>query len=277
MIRFAKYTVLATWLGLTPVCWADVTSVGTMPASENVPLGRSASVALAWNVTRDNTSANVGQTVTSTGGTFRASSTTGPVLQDVSIPLSQARPIAGATTSFKIKETVLVPTSIIFRAQKLGATKIVYSRSFVDCAACISASGTISLPISSPSAAGFSISRVQLQFEDGAPTKLVPRESPLRVFAVISFTGTGLLEATWELAGPTSTAGEPILRTMQTVRRYLVTGTSPATLRSPTVPTSDAGLYLVTLRIAVPELAFEQPIVRYFVGETQATAKPTDD
>jgi hypothetical protein len=187
--------------------------------------------------------------------------------------LQQTKIRVGGTTNFTFKETILVPTSIIFHANQLGATRIVYVRTFTDTVP-PTFTGQITLPITSPSAAGFSISRVQLQFPDGVSTKLVERETPQRILAVINFNGTGLLEATWQLAGPTSTAGQPIFRNVETVRRYLYTGTSPITLKSPPVPTTDAGQYLVTLRITKPEVAFEQPVVRYFVGEQKSGMKP---
>jgi hypothetical protein len=261
------FTLLSSSTG-----WADITSVNTTPGTKNIPLGRSASVSLVWNVARLDVVQGV-DAVTSTVGIFRAGNSTGPVLGAVQTVLSQTRAKKlGQTTNFAFKENVLVPSSIIFQAQQSGANQIVYQRLFNDGAAGLF--GQITLPITSPSAAGFSISRVQLQFEDGAPTKLVERETPLQILAVINFNGTGLLEATWQLAGPTSTAGQPIFRNVQTVRRYLYTGTSPITLRSPPVSTADAGLYLVSLRITTPEVAFTQPVIQYFVGQAKTTARP---
>jgi hypothetical protein len=274
MSGYRVHIAFAPLIVATNLCLADVTSVQTAPRSQRVPLGQSASVDVIWNITRDNTTANVGPTVTSTGGTFRAGGATGPILGTVSTVLSQAKPVIGTTTAFKMKEVVRVPSALVFQAQKRGATQIVYARSFVDCAACSAGSTTIVLPITSGTAAGFGISRLQLRFEDGSPTQLVQRNTTLQVFADINFSGTGLLEATWELAGPTSTAGEPTFRTVQTVRRYLVAGASPATLSSPVVPTNDLGLYLVTLRVSSPELSFEQPTIRYFVGESARAAGP---
>ena len=244
----------------------------TVPTSQNVPLGQSASVRVVWSVTRDN-SGTFGLAITSATGAFRAGDVNGPVLDTVSKALSQAKPASGSTTTFSLDETVLVPTSVIFQAQKTGAPRIAYVRSFVDCPSCASATGAITLPITSASAAGFSISRVQLRYEDGSPLLLVSRNTKLAVFADINFNGTGLLEANWELAGPATTAGEPIFRTLKTVKRYLLDGTSPVTLKSPSVPTGDAGLYLVTLRVSTPQLAFEQPVIQYSVGETEQRDK----
>ncbi|HEY8553716.1 MAG TPA: hypothetical protein VIL43_04140 [Burkholderiales bacterium] len=92
---------------------------------------------------------------------------------------------------------------------------------------------------------------------------------PLGAFAEVTFTGTGLLQAQWEIAGPASTAGTPVFRVLSQVRQYLASGDT-VTFRSPPLPTNAAGLHFVRLRITDPAPGFQPPEVRYFVLESRA-------
>jgi len=243
--------------------WATITSITPTPGTANAPLGGSVSVAVTWRVFTTN-----GPFVRSPSGTFRTD-VGGSVLGTVARLLNQtAAPGATAT----LTEVILVPTDVIYRAHKLGLSGFVYERDFEDGNGFSGQPQRVTLSIASSAASGFSLSRMSLLFDNGAPVRLLGLKEPLRALAEINFTGTGLVQAVWEVAGPASTAGEPIYRPLSTVRQYLV-GSDKQVLRSPNLPTDTSGFYLVRLRVTDPVPGFDQPNLRYFVSSGQPGEK----
>jgi hypothetical protein len=112
--------------------------------------------------------------------------------------------------------------------------------------------------------APFSISYIQLRFEDGTPYKTLPLSFPKAVaYADLKFEGTGILSAQWLVDG----------QTFKSVSKSL-TFAGQATLDSgdvPGLPTLNPGIHEITLRILQPEVDFEMPRIRYFVvaGESE--------
>lgn len=106
--------------------------------------------------------------------------------------------------------------------------------------------------------ARFSVSFIQLRFEDGKPYKVVPRDfGSLTAFADVKFEGTGVLQAQWIVDGmPFRTVLVPLSFAGTTV---LDSG------RVPGLPSLIPGLHEVTLRILQPSAEFEVPVIRYFV------------
>ncbi|OGI52256.1 MAG: hypothetical protein A3B81_02445, partial [Candidatus Muproteobacteria bacterium RIFCSPHIGHO2_02_FULL_65_16] len=229
--------------------------VSTIPGSQNVSLGQSTAVTLIWSL-----STTASNTFSSTQGLLRASPT-GTILGTVNTTIS--RTIAALGTA-QASETVLVPADVVLRAHKLGLTNIIYQRSFCDPVKTC-ASGAITLNITSPLAAGFNITSESLAFDNGAPVRIMGLKQPLAAVAELAYSGTGMLQAIWEVAGPASTAGEPFYRPLGQVRQYLASGET-VKLKSPPLPTDTTGLYLLRLRITDPVPGFEAPVIRYFVG-----------
>lgn len=244
-------------LTILPAC-AAITSIIPTPGSTNVPLGGSTSVAIVWNVFTVN-----GPFVSSPSGTFRISAT-GPTLGTVTHLLTKPA-AASRTSSVTFSEIILVPADVIYRAHKLGVSSFGFFRDFQDGDGFSGTPQGITLNITTPSAAGFGLSRLALLFDNGAPVRLLGLNEPLHALAEINFTGSGLVQATWEVAGPSSTAGQPVYRPLTSVRQYLVGGNKQV-LRSPGLPTNSSGFYLVRLRITDPAPGFEQPVLRYFVS-----------
>jgi hypothetical protein len=163
-------------------------------------------------------------------------------------------------------ESVLVPQDVAQRAFKLGVSTLLYRRTFADSNGGATLVGSVTLNISSSATSGFGVTRMALSFDNGAPLRLLSRREPLSAQAEINFTGTGLLQGEWEVAGPPSTSSEPFYRTLSQVRQYFAAGASQV-LKSPALPTDSAGLYYVRFRISDPVPGFEAPVIRYFVGE----------
>jgi hypothetical protein len=240
--------------GLTPAAsQAAVTGVAASPSSRQLLLDRVTPVTLAWAATTD---AALGGTVYSPKGIFLTP--TAVRLGTVERPMSKV--ISGTTTAM-LNETALVPTRVIDDARKLGFDRLIYQRRFDDGRG--SASGEIVLNIAPTGVAGFSVSRLALHFDDGAPARTVPTRDRLRVHASMRFLGAGYIQAIWEIAGP-SLFGEPTYRPLQAARYYL-TGDEPIVLSSPSLPTDVAGHYRIRLRISDPQPAFDVPVIRYIV------------
>jgi hypothetical protein len=73
-----------------------------------------------------------------------------------------------------------------------------------------------------------------------------------------------LLQASWQIATPTSTPGNEIYRPLRLERRQL-TGNGEVELISPPLPTSIQGQYLVALFVEEPGLGFDTPRLTYAI------------
>ncbi len=246
---------------------AAITAVATTPTSRTVPLARASSVSLVWNVTRATVGGTGGTTVSSLSGTFRAGSVTGVVIGTVTRSLSQSRPLA-PITSFSFRESLLVPAEVVFRAHELGADRLFYVRTFDDGTG--AATGAIELRVTGGAAGSYGVERLALTFENGSVIDVAEPEAELRAVARVTFSGSGLLRAVWEVTDPAGISGDAVLRPLVTVRRYVVARGS-IELRSPPLPTHLTGSYRVRLRVTEPVPGFAAPELRYYVqAGTQA-------
>ncbi len=259
-------TVLATLAVSSRENEAAVSTVSTIPSSQMAPIGISSSLQLLWQVTDSSFSGPITSTVTSSTGSFRTTCPTGTALGTVNVPLTRTQGTSTVPCTSSINESVLVPADILTRANKLGLGSICYQRTFENPNDPGPQTGFTTISITSSTAAGLGISREALSFDNRAATRIVPVQQPLQAIAEISFSGTGLLKAVWEAAGPESTVGDPIFRPLAQVEQYLSLGDTH-TFKSPLLPTNSAGVYLVRLRITDPALTFGSPVIRYFVSE----------
>ncbi|MFZ1614614.1 MAG: PKD domain-containing protein, partial [Holophaga sp.] len=159
--------------------------------------------------------------------------------------------------------------------------------------------------------APFSISYLALRWEDGATERSVKQgEKGLVAFADLKFEGTGQFQAEWLVDGQVQRAVSQqlgfakltTLRSGQTIGSPLSTriGTTARDGRHTlatvvpgefeiALPTNVAGEHVVTLKVLQPKLAFQVPVIRYFVklgseaqgpvvqGITPPNAKPGDE
>lgn len=273
-MRKLAHWLIALWLPMlvlaAPPAQAAMGDVTVVPASGSVALGQSTSVTVRWT-----TSSTTGLFVRSSSGTFRIPG--GPVLGTVNTTLYRSLPRAAIATNLvpsivSFTETVLVPASVVVKAFKAGVTRIEYVRTFEDAdGPPLASTGVFFADISSSSAAGFGITRLALSFEDNSLEKVVDQDQTLRPKAQIAYTGSGVLQAVWEVADSASTAGVPVYRPLLSVRQFVGAG-NETTLIGPALPTRLTGLHLVRLRLISPELPFETPVARYFVNRSAGPA-----
>lgn len=236
---------------------AAVTGVGASPNGTRVPVARAASVTTGWSVTTNSVGA---VNLRSSQGVFRTPSAV--TLGTIGKTVTQA--FSGPGTAV-ITERVLVPADVIRRAQQAGATQLIYERSFDDDGGAMT--GQLTLNLTTAAAASFSLSRLDLSFDDGKPLRVVARGASLKPRAEVTSVGAGMLQAVWEIAGPDATTTDtPDFRPLATVTRAL-NGGDPANLVGPTLPTDVAGTYSVRLRVEQPDSGFEAPVLRYVVAD----------
>ncbi len=251
--------------------WASVTagSVQLLSASANVARDRPTTLTVRWTVERTVVSAPTAGTVSSTKGEFVDGSgrmVLGTVERRLSRTLLPAT--RGASTVYTFTETLTVPRSVLFQAHRLGLSQIQYRRAFTDCpgaeCAALDPAAAVTLNITGAAAGGFSVSRLQLRFEDEATRKIVRPDERFRALARVQVSGSGVLKAVWEIATPSSTAGTPVFRTLEVIRRQVGSG-AVRTLRSPVLPVSQYGMYLLRLRIDEPAPEQAVPMLQYLV------------
>ncbi len=106
--------------------------------------------------------------------------------------------------------------------------------------------------------APFSISFIQIRFEDGKSYKVIPKDfAPLISYADIKYEGTGILRAQWIMDGKPFRF---ITQSLPFARDTIINSG-----KIPGLPTQIPGIHEVTLRIIEPQVEYAIPVIRYFV------------
>lgn len=254
---------------------ANVQSVTVAPGSKNVAVSSStASLSLAWTPSANH---NMGfpqtATVSSNAGEFRVGNTiVGTVARQISGTVIVPD---GVTAILAILEVVRVPVEVVARAHQLGAASLTYQRTFRDSVTLGSATTSVLLPITGRLGTHFNITRLSLHFDDRSVQRVVERGEAPKAQVDITFAGSGVLRAVWELATSDSTSGSRVFLQIRTVRQFLGSQ-GRVTLTSPELPTQAVGSHRVRFRIEQPQLITDPPPeVQYYVGgDVAADAKP---
>jgi hypothetical protein len=110
-------------------------------------------------------------------------------------------------------------------------------------------------PLAARAQAKFGVVRVELVFVNRRADITVPLRYPhLRAYAMVRFSGNGVLRATWKIDD----------RLVGTVVEPTILGDGRI-IASPELSTVEPGLHRVTLDIADPRPAFRIPEITYFV------------
>jgi hypothetical protein len=251
----------------SPAAQAGIVSVDTAQDRLAVSATGPSTVTVTWLVVRDNgtTLPNPG-TVSSSSGRFLVN---GVVVGTVSRTLSRTTPgVTPGQQTLVFTEAVTVPQAVVFRAIK-ARVPIVFERTFSTTGTIVppagaSLPGSINLNPSGPGSEPFSVSRLSLRFDDQSRVKVLSKGSRLRAVAELNTTGQGLVEAVWEIAPATTTAGTPVFQTLALVRRPVAFG-GRTVITSPPLPTRFEGSNLVRLRITDPQTFFDEPELQYYV------------
>ncbi|MGA7985522.1 MAG: hypothetical protein WCA01_10125 [Burkholderiales bacterium] len=249
---------------------ATINSVEPIPANSLVAIGQPHGLVLTWAVSVIEISAGptAAYTLTSTSGQFMVGATVIGTVNTV-LTLSGSVP-SGVPATVRIPETVVVPPDVTVRANRMGAQTVSYVRTFNDGTGPMQGSELIL--IGGSGSALFGITREALAFDDSAAVRVVQAGDRLSARAEVDFTGSGSMSAVWEIAGPSSTVGQPQYRELQPVTRGLI-GHGPEIVKSPDLPTDTPGYYLLRLRITQPLPGFDPPMLAYYVGEASSGAR----
>ena len=266
LLRAAFLALFACWLLPAPTAVAGVITVTASPGSFELAANEATSITITWRVFRAGGAGNV---LFSNSGSLQLGGTTITINRRLSRSFTTQQ-------NFVFVETVVVPRSLIVRAIRAGGVLTgTYTRIFDDTD--FTNFGVAGLNITTGGGASFGISRLDLKFlDDDSRATVRTVDSRLRAVARVRFTGTGLLQASWQIATPTSTPGNEIFRPLRLERRQL-TGSGDVELISPPLPTSIQGQYLVALVVEEPGLGFDTPRLTYAIlppGAPLAEAAP---
>lgn len=260
---------------------AEIVGGSVTPASSAVATGGPATAVLTWRIdVGPNTPAGA-VTVTSPGGLFVGSNlqplatrNNKRLSQTVRVPPPANVPLPVPPALFT--EVVQIPQSVIFRAQSKSSSRFTYRREFTDSTA-TNSPFTVSavFDIGGSASGALNISRIALKFNDLSVTRISGREEQLYATAEISYTGTGLLNAVWEVAPVSNSSQSPVFFPLTTIRQYLSSG-GLAVLQSPLLPTINDGLYFVRLRVgreSIPTNQIQYQVQGYLSGEPSEPPK----
>ncbi|MBI3186321.1 MAG: hypothetical protein HYZ31_00465 [Gammaproteobacteria bacterium] len=247
------------------------------PTATTYTVGSSTFISVNWSIT---TTGNGGGTATSPNGVYSLDTSVTPV-GATQIPAT-AFATGGISISvpsltsgtFAVPESFTIPAAVLSYAQTNNLTTIYYSRDFLAGAEGYTTPEFVQInlafPVANPDAV-LNISRVALRFSDNTSIKIIQPDTHIMAVADISYTGSGLFDAMWEIAEPVSTMGQPVFVPMQPVRQFLVAG-GRVYLQSPTLPTQKQGLHILRLRVMQPALTFTAPILQYSVNSQGDTS-----
>lgn len=250
--------------------------VSASPSSVTIPRGTQSTRTITYHI---NSPTGLACTqVYSTGGRFLGPGST--VIGTVNTYLSGTLVRYGEppASSGSITETIVIPMSVIKRAEQMDARSILFWRQFDyvpgSCLTLPTSEVTnVKITLASEATAPFSINRLQLYFENNRAEITVKKNQPgLKAFIDIRFTGSGLLQGYWEVDG----------RVLSYVNKHLVYGRQ-VTLEYPEIPrpkelqylpTIDAGTHLVRFVVTSPTYTVPPPEAIYFVTAEEYAKRP---
>jgi hypothetical protein len=261
MDRSAMYVF---WAAISASVAAHGAVSSVVPSPTGIPIEtRATTITVGWVATVNSAGA-----IYSAQGTFVAPD--GKVLGTTSNVLSHSLTDAGSAA---FVETIVVPETIAVKAHLLGHETIAYQRKFSDGRNEVLSSTDLHIATPGGSAnvrfsnttpgqsyTSFDVYRLPLAFDTNAPVASVMIGDRLAAKVKVGYTAGGILDASWQVAGPNATE----YRVLASVNQFL-DATGEVVLQSPALPTSAKGVYMVRLQVTTPSLRFHEPEIRYVV------------
>ena len=258
MLRVFLLAAFALVLAVAPA-FALVALVKPSPPSGTVALGPSAVFTTTWNIIRGG-APNSPVIVTSPFGEFRAI----PAGQRIADTPGLKRSFPDNPNGVAVTETFVIPESVMRWALENNNGRFVYVRSFYDDPpANTPVEGVVSLTVTGGMGGPIGVAQVNLTFDDGTSFRNVPQGQPLKAEARVKSTGSGELDATWEVSEP-NPDGSAFYHPIGTVSQSL-SGQSYVPIFSPPLPTSNEGRVNVRFRVTNPRNGIDSPVITYFV------------
>jgi hypothetical protein len=252
------------WIAISASVAAHGAVSSVVPSPTGIPIEtRATTITVGWVAT-----ANSADVIYSAQGTFVAPD--GKVLGTTSNVLSHSLAAAGSAA---FVETIVVPETVAVKAHLLGHETIAYQRKFSDgrnevlsatdlhiAAPGGSANVRFSNTTPGQSYSSFDVYRLPLSFDTNAPVANLTNGERLAAKVKVGYTAGGILDATWQVAGPDADE----YRVLAPVHQFL-DATGEIVLQSPALPTGTKGIYKVRLQVTTPSLRFHEPEIRYVV------------
>lgn len=258
-------TLFAVFLLLSIFCatpaMAQVSNAQSVPDETTVNMGPSGTFTITWVVDRNQNGAT-SVDLRSVPGRFRVNGVT------VATSPTTRRVFPGDPKTMRVVETVRVPQLVMRRALQLAQGLFEYERDFDDVPP-FNAGVTANVTVRTTGGMGgpVSVSRIELMFGNGSTFATVPREALLTAKAVINSSGSGRLDAVWEVSDA-NPDGSAFYRPIRNVTRTL-SAQQRITIESPALPTKTDGRVNVRFRIKEPLNAVQPPVITYFVTGKQ--------
>ena len=244
-------TLFAAFLLLSVFCaapaMAQVSNAQAVPDETTVNLGPSGTFTISWIVDRNINGAN-SVDLRSLPGRFLINGV------PVATSPSTRRVFPGDPKTMRVVETVRVPQLVMRRALQQTQGLFEYERDFDDVPP-FNAGVTANVTVRT--------TRIELMFSNGSSFTTVMRESNLTAKAVINSSGSGRLDAVWEVSDA-NPDGSAFYRPIRNVTRMLA-AQQRITVESPPLPTTSDGRVNVRFRIKEPLNAVQPPVITYFV------------
>jgi subtilisin family serine protease len=236
---------------------APLPSITATPPSFNIPQGQSSNLKVIYTFKG---SSGIKTILNSPGGSFMAGNQT---IETNKISLN----MNVQNGSGQNAEVINVPVRVIERTVRKGLNKFTYVRTFSE--SNINLNTTVKFNITTEAGADFGIKKIELYFENKKPEITVERNYPLKAFADISFTGSGLLQGYWEVDG----------RVLSRINQHFTYGRSGIlqTPDVPSLPTFEPGVHIIRLVITKPEIQIALPSIAYFVASQEFKGSSEDD
>jgi len=263
-VIFAAFGLGIVLSAILPEAAVALVDAEVVPATVALPPGRTTpTYTLRWQITKASPAT---PPIRSVQGVFLAPGPT--VIGTNPVSLVDPGPIGLAATTTVVTEQLRIPPAVIERARRLGVTTIDYFRLWEDGLAVESDETAVRIHFVGGLGGPFQVTRFELRFDDQSSVRVVRPNERFTAVANVNYTGAGVIDAVWEIAGSAQSRGaeETVLfRTLRRERRRL-DGSGRILMKSPPLPSDSAGLHLVRLRFLEPDTAFELPAIRYFVS-----------
>lgn len=231
---------------------AAITGVSASPSSIQINTDGTSTVRLRWSVSALNsTPVTIGSAV-------------GDVLDGATVLASPGGALSRSVTTFspitvQFSETIVISRTLA-KSLALGGT-ITYRRTFGDGGSSVDHF----VPIQISNSGQIAYRNVALRFDTGQTFESVGRGASLVAEALVTLSGNGVLDATWQVAHVSG--GQPqTFKPLRRVRRA-VSGRGKLVLSSPQLPTLSDGIYAVRLMPSGTDTALSDvfPLIRYTV------------
>ena len=234
------------------------------PATLTATLAATVPTTFVWTVKVPNLTGSNPTGLVLTSPQATVSTPGGQVLQVLARPLSIT---LSASAQGSVAETFTLSPATIVEAQRLGVNALLLQRTFG--VAPYGGTATVQIALGGSAGGGLALARVSLHFDDRSLVRMLRAGDTAVAIAEINYTGSGVLNGLWEIAGPPSTLGEPVFVPLAATSVNLGGG-GLTEVTSPVLPATLPGSYFVRFRVRSPAVPFAGLLLQYAVAEAAA-------